>query len=134
MVKNSKVNGRPGILKNRDLRMSSLPAWISQSRRRNIITSHRKHQYCGKGYTLLISSTVHVSLSPGFAMITTPRLFIRPFLEQDCDSLIEYLSELGIYQYEPSEPISLEEARALTLERSRKMALQYGWILLNMQF
>ena len=52
-------------------------------------------------------------------MITTQRLLIRPFLEQDCDSLYEYLSDPGIYEFEPGEPISLEQARAVTLERSR---------------
>ena len=54
-------------------------------------------------------------------MIQTPRLIIRPFQEQDCDSLFEYLSDPGIYKYEPSEPITLDEARKLTLERSRSM-------------
>jgi RimJ/RimL family protein N-acetyltransferase len=52
-------------------------------------------------------------------MIQTPRLIIRPFQEQDCDSLFEYLSDPGIYQYEPGEPITLDESRKLTLERSR---------------
>jgi len=52
-------------------------------------------------------------------MIHTPRLLIRPFLEQDCDSLFEYLSDPGIYKYEPGDPITLDEARKLTLERSR---------------
>ena len=52
-------------------------------------------------------------------MIETSRLTIRPFQEQDCDLLFEYLSDPGIYKYEPGEPITLDEARKLTLERSR---------------
>ena len=55
----------------------------------------------------------------GVAMIETSRLTIRPFQEQDCDSLFEYLSDPGIYKYEPGEPITRDEARKLTLERSR---------------
>ncbi len=52
-------------------------------------------------------------------MIQTPRLIIRPFQEQDCNSLFEYLSDPGIYKYEPGEPITMDEARKLTLERSK---------------
>lgn len=55
----------------------------------------------------------------GVDMIQTPRLLIRPFQEQDRDSLFEYLSDPAIYKYEPGEPITLDEARKLILERSR---------------
>ncbi len=51
--------------------------------------------------------------------IYTPRLLIRQFQEQDYASLFEYLSNPVIYRFEPGEPISLEKARALTLERSQ---------------
>ena len=52
-------------------------------------------------------------------MIITSRLLIRQFQEQDYRSLFEYLSNPIIYRFEPGEPISLEEARALTLERAQ---------------
>jgi RimJ/RimL family protein N-acetyltransferase len=52
-------------------------------------------------------------------MIQTPRLLIRPFQEQDNDSLYEYLSDPGVYKYEPGEPMTREEVRKLTLERSQ---------------
>lgn len=53
-------------------------------------------------------------------MIKTSRLLIRPFQGQDYSSLFEYLSNPTIYRFEPGEPISLEQARALALERSRE--------------
>lgn len=53
-------------------------------------------------------------------MITTSRLLIRQFQEQDYISLFEYLSNPIIYRFEPGEPISLEKARVLTLERVPK--------------
>lgn len=51
-------------------------------------------------------------------MIQTSRLIIRPFQEPDYDSLYEYLSDPQIYLYEPGEPITLDRARQLTMERS----------------
>ena len=52
-------------------------------------------------------------------MIQTSRLLIRPFQEEDFDALFEYLSDPEIYKYESGEPITLDEARTLTQERSR---------------
>ena len=52
-------------------------------------------------------------------MIDTLRLVIRQFQEQDYPSLFEYLSNPVIYQFEPGEPISLEKAKELTLERAQ---------------
>jgi RimJ/RimL family protein N-acetyltransferase len=53
------------------------------------------------------------------SMISTSRLLIRQFQEQDYRSLFEYLSNPIIYRFEPGEPISLEKARELTLERAQ---------------
>jgi ribosomal-protein-alanine N-acetyltransferase len=53
------------------------------------------------------------------SMINTSRLLIRQFQEQDYISLFEYLSNPIIYRFEPGEPISLEQARALALERAQ---------------
>ena len=50
-------------------------------------------------------------------MINTSRLLIRHFQEQDSKSLFEYLSNPSIYRFEPGEPISLEKAKELALER-----------------
>ena len=52
-------------------------------------------------------------------MIQTSRLFIRPFQEQDSESLFEYLSDPTVYRFEPGEPVSLEEAREITLKRAQ---------------
>jgi len=52
-------------------------------------------------------------------MITTSRLLIRQFQEQDYPSLFEYLSNPNIYRFEPGEPISLEKAKELAAERAR---------------
>ncbi len=51
-------------------------------------------------------------------MLTTERLIVRPFMGSDYQDLHEYLSLEEIYRFEPGEPISLEEARRLCLERS----------------
>jgi ribosomal-protein-alanine N-acetyltransferase len=51
-------------------------------------------------------------------MINTARLSIRPFQEQDYRSLFEYLSDPGVYRFEPGEPISLEKARELARQRA----------------
>ncbi len=53
-------------------------------------------------------------------MINTSRLLIRQFQEQDYISLFEYLSNPIVYRFEPGEPISLEKARVLTVERVPK--------------
>jgi len=52
-------------------------------------------------------------------MLSTERLIIRPFLENDYNDLYEYLSLEEIYQYEPGEPVSLEEAKKIASERAR---------------
>ena len=52
-------------------------------------------------------------------MLSTERLIIRPFLESDYNDLYEYLSLKEIYQYEPGEPVSLEETKKITLERAK---------------
>lgn len=54
-----------------------------------------------------------------FCMINTSRLLIRQFQSQDHISLFEYLSNPSIYRFEPGEPISLEQAKELTLERAQ---------------
>lgn len=51
-------------------------------------------------------------------MLTTERLIVRPFLERDYRDLHEYLSLKEIYQFEPGEPISLEEAKKIASERA----------------
>lgn len=51
-------------------------------------------------------------------MIETPRLLIRKFSPEDAASLWDYLSNPAIYRFEPGEPISLDTARALAIERS----------------
>jgi RimJ/RimL family protein N-acetyltransferase len=53
-------------------------------------------------------------------MINTSRLLIRQFQEQDYRSLFEYLSNPIIYRFEPGEPISIETAKELTLERVQR--------------
>ena len=52
-------------------------------------------------------------------MLSTERLIIRPFSENDYNDLYEYLSLKEIYQYEPGEPISLEESRKIASERAK---------------
>jgi ribosomal-protein-alanine N-acetyltransferase len=52
-------------------------------------------------------------------MLSTKRLIIRPFLESDYKDLYEYLSLKDTYRYEPGQPISLEEAKKLCLERAK---------------
>jgi len=52
-------------------------------------------------------------------MLSTERLIIRPFLESDYKDLHEYLSLKEIYQFEPGEPVSLEEAKKIASERAR---------------
>jgi [ribosomal protein S5]-alanine N-acetyltransferase len=52
-------------------------------------------------------------------MIESSRLLIRPFKDQDFESLFEYLSNPAIYRFEPGEPITLEKAGELARERSQ---------------
>lgn len=52
-------------------------------------------------------------------MLSTERLLIRPFLESDYKDLHEYLSLKETYQFEPGEPISIEEAKRLASERAK---------------
>jgi ribosomal-protein-alanine N-acetyltransferase len=52
-------------------------------------------------------------------MLSTERLIVRPFLESDYKDLHEYLSLKETYQFEPGEPISLEEAKRLASERAK---------------
>lgn len=52
-------------------------------------------------------------------MLSTKRLIVRPFVETDYSDLYEYLSLKEIYQFEPGEPISLEEAKKITAERAK---------------
>ena len=52
-------------------------------------------------------------------MLTTERLIIRPFQEDDYHDLYEYLSLKETYRFEPGESISLEEAKKLCLERAK---------------
>jgi len=51
-------------------------------------------------------------------MISTARLLIRRFQEQDAPALHAYLSDPTIYRFEPGEPITLEEAREMAFDRS----------------
>ena len=51
-------------------------------------------------------------------MLTTERLIIRPFSESDYTDLYEYLSLQETYRFEPGEPVSLEKAKQLCIERS----------------
>ncbi len=52
-------------------------------------------------------------------MITTSRLLIRPFQEQDYTSLFDYLSNPDVYRFEPGEPITIEKAKQLTCKRAQ---------------
>lgn len=52
-------------------------------------------------------------------MITTDRLLIRKFCNKDYKDLYEYLSMESVYEYEPGEPISLETAMKLAIERAK---------------
>jgi ribosomal-protein-alanine N-acetyltransferase len=51
-------------------------------------------------------------------LIETNRLLIRQFIPSDYNDLYEYLSDPVTYIYEPGEPVSLDEARELVLQRS----------------
>lgn len=46
------------------------------------------------------------------AVITTPRLILRRYREDDFDDLYEYLSDPDVLKYEPYKPMNPQEARA----------------------
>jgi RimJ/RimL family protein N-acetyltransferase len=51
--------------------------------------------------------------------IKTKRLLIRNFTEDDYNDLYEYLSAKETYKFEPGEPITIETAKRLCIERSK---------------
>jgi RimJ/RimL family protein N-acetyltransferase len=51
-------------------------------------------------------------------MLTTERLIIRSFQESDYADLHEYLSLKEIYRFEPGEPVTIDGAKQLCLERA----------------
>ena len=51
-------------------------------------------------------------------MIETDRLIIRKFLPGDWEDLYDYLSLKEIYTFEPGQPITKEEAKEMTANRS----------------
>jgi RimJ/RimL family protein N-acetyltransferase len=53
-------------------------------------------------------------------MIETERLTIRRFCENDYADLYEYLSDPSIYTFEPGKPINIDEAKMLSLQRSKE--------------
>lgn len=53
-------------------------------------------------------------------MLETDRLIVRPFRESDYADIFEYLSLEETYQFEPGNPVSLEEARKIAANRSKK--------------
>ena len=53
------------------------------------------------------------------APIETERLFIRPFADFDYKDLYEYLSIPEIYKFEPGQPITIDEAKELSIKRSK---------------
>jgi ribosomal-protein-alanine N-acetyltransferase len=52
-------------------------------------------------------------------VVETKRLVIRRFSPEDFMDLYEYLSEPVVYAFEPGKPVSRNEAKAMSLERSR---------------
>lgn len=51
--------------------------------------------------------------------LESKRLYIRPFLQSDGKDLHDYLKREEIYRYEPGEPLGLNEAKDLAMERSK---------------
>jgi RimJ/RimL family protein N-acetyltransferase len=51
--------------------------------------------------------------------LKTQRLVIRNFVSNDYKDLYEYLSDKETYKYEPGEPITLEKAKDVCIERSK---------------
>ena len=52
-------------------------------------------------------------------MLSTERLRIRRFLEDDYKDLYDYLSLEETYKYEPGKPISIEEAKRIASDRAK---------------
>jgi ribosomal-protein-alanine N-acetyltransferase len=52
-------------------------------------------------------------------LIETERLNIRQFTKNDFTDLYDYLSRPEIYKYEPGQPISIEEAKKICIDRSK---------------
>jgi RimJ/RimL family protein N-acetyltransferase len=52
-------------------------------------------------------------------LFETKRLRVRRFTPNDYTDLFAYLSEPSVYIFEPGKPISLEEAKNLTIQRSK---------------
>jgi ribosomal-protein-alanine N-acetyltransferase len=53
--------------------------------------------------------------------IYTDRLLIRQFLPSDYKALYDYLSQPSTYIFEPGQPISIDEAKMLSEERSKSL-------------
>jgi len=51
-------------------------------------------------------------------LISTPRLLIRKFREEDAPALYAYLSNPLIYRFEPGETVTLAEARQIAHQRA----------------
>lgn len=54
-----------------------------------------------------------------FKVLSTERLIIRPFREDDYKDLHEYLSLKETYQYEPGKPVSIEAAERIATDRAK---------------
>jgi ribosomal-protein-alanine N-acetyltransferase len=52
-------------------------------------------------------------------LIETKRLLIRRFSPADFMDLFEYLSEPDVYAFEPGKPVSIDEAKIMSLHRSQ---------------
>ena len=65
------------------------------------------------------SAFLAADITLGVPMITTKRLVIRPFQEDDYQDLYEYLSIDETYGFEPGKPISLDEAKTICSERTK---------------
>lgn len=51
--------------------------------------------------------------------IESERLIIRTFREEDAEDLFDYLSLPEIYVFEPGQPVTMEQAREMAVERSK---------------
>ena len=51
--------------------------------------------------------------------VSTKRTIIRNFEPKDYNDLFEYLSLPETYLFEPGEPIDIEKAKEITMERSK---------------
>jgi [ribosomal protein S5]-alanine N-acetyltransferase len=52
-------------------------------------------------------------------MVETERLFIREHLPNDWSDLFEYLSLPETYTFEPGDPISIDQSKNISIERSK---------------